>query len=112
MPVPSNAWAASRSDVLDVLEDDIGAHRLQLDVDLRTRMVAGDHAVELVATLAAEREDKELLGDRRAIGWDHTGVRAAVVQFLVDPLDVVGDRGHLPNVRKGAQLLLQPLDAL
>ena len=68
MPVPANACPGQPVRFLDVLEDDVGAHRLELDVDLRARIVAGDHPFELVPAFAAEREDEQLLRDRRLIG--------------------------------------------
>ena len=69
-----------------MLEHDVGAHRPELHVDLRARVVARDDAFELVPPFAAEREDEKLLRHRRRIGRDDDRRRpAAVVELLVHP---------------------------
>ena len=63
MPVPANASFASLSAPSTWREEQVGAHRLQLDRHLRAGVVTGDHALELVATLAAQRKYEQLLRD-------------------------------------------------
>ena len=91
--------------LLDLLEHEIRAHRLQLDRDLRARVVARHDALELVTSFAAEREDEQLLRDGVRRPRERRSPRPAVVQLLVDALDVVGDRRHLADVRELPQLL-------
>jgi hypothetical protein len=96
----------------DLLEHEVGAHRLQLDRDLRPREIAGDDALQLVAALAAQREHEQLLGDGRRIRRHHVRVRPARVQLPVDSLQIVREGRHLPHVRSTPQLGLQLFDLL
>ena len=85
MPVPGErllgASASARSTCCSTTSELID---LQLDVDLRARVVARDHALELVPAFAAQREDEQLLRDRVGVGRYDVRLRPAVVQLLVD----------------------------
>ena len=103
MPVPANSSLARAIGLLDSCSSTRSELiDCELDRDLRARVVARHHALELVPPLAAEREDEQLLRDGGGIGRDDVRLRPAVVQLAMHPLHVVGDRRDLADVRQHA----------